>query len=130
MTRDEMRVVLHLVKTSWPHSFRNATVQTMTDMLNLWSVAFQADDAATVTDAVWSLVNDGQRFAPTIGEVRAVMKPKAVAALPSSRKCPLVMAHAEEGTVGQILRAHDSSDPLCQGCERLDGNRCWRWVVA
>lgn len=72
MTRNEIIVVLGILKTAYPNFYKNLSKEEMLDIVNLWSDMFQDSDSRIVTVAVKELINSFQ-YPPTIADVKNKM---------------------------------------------------------
>ena len=72
MTRDEIVVILGILKTAYPNFYKNMNKQEMLNTVNLWTDMFQDSDSRVVTIAVKELINSFQ-YPPTIAEIKNKM---------------------------------------------------------
>lgn len=70
MTKDQVTQLLTLIQTEYPQSFRAMDERMLALKLELWTKEFQNDDGTLVYAAVRTYMRSGERFAPTIGQVR------------------------------------------------------------
>ena len=76
MTRDDVIKIMSVLRGAYPHFYRDISKQEAYDTINLWTDMFSHDDASVVAAAVKSLIDgDDKGFPPTIGQVKAKMRP-------------------------------------------------------
>lgn len=73
MTRDEVRSCLKTLWLAYPNSYGGLSKAETEDMISLWLKMFANDSFESVSNAIESLINKGQKFAPVIGEIKAEM---------------------------------------------------------
>lgn len=75
MTRTEIIRVLSLLKSAFPHSYKDATKQDVDLMVQLWERQFSGNSAEEVTAAVDALISSRTTgYSPTIGEIKEQMQ--------------------------------------------------------
>ena len=75
MTRDDVIKIMSVLRSAYPHFYRDISKQEAYDTINLWTDMFSNDDASIVAATVKSLIDgDDKGFPPTIGQVKAKMR--------------------------------------------------------
>lgn len=72
MTREEVVMVLGILKTAYPNFYRNMTKEEGYGTIELWSDMFKGDDTRLVTVAVKELINSF-KYPPTIADIKEQM---------------------------------------------------------
>ena len=71
MTKKEVVMVLAVLKSAYPHSFKELSADDNVAMVNLWERQFANEDAKIVSAAIDSLISIRTvGYSPTIGEVK------------------------------------------------------------
>lgn len=74
--------ILTLLQSEYPNSFANMDVRTMAMKRKLWEAEFANDDIGLVYAAVRLYMKRPEKFAPSIGQVREMMKTLLTAETP------------------------------------------------
>ena len=75
MTREELRQLLVLLKEYYPNSFSNHTAEGSQLFFSIWLETFKDEDARLVQAATLKCIQQNlTNFAPTIGQIRQMMK--------------------------------------------------------
>ena len=75
MPRDDVFMIMSVLRLAYPPFYRVISTQAAYDNINLWTDMFSNDDASIVAAAVKSLIDgDDKGFPPTIGQVKAKMR--------------------------------------------------------
>lgn len=69
MTRDEVVVILGMIKTAYPSFYKEMSKQEMYNTIDLWSEMFKNDKSEIITLAVKSLISKSE-YAPSIATIK------------------------------------------------------------
>ena len=72
MTREEIIVILKVLKTAYPKFYTDMSKEEMLNTIDLWSEMFAHEDARLVTVAVKNLINTF-KWVPTIADIKEEM---------------------------------------------------------
>lgn len=72
MTRDEVKVLFRIMDSVYPHAYKND--EQLSDAMDVWAVVFAGDKAKLVESALYTYINDDNEYAPTPGQIRAIMR--------------------------------------------------------
>lgn len=72
MTREEVVMVLGILKTAYPNFYKSMTKEEGYGTIELWADMFKSDDSKIVTIAVKELINSF-KFPPTIADIKEQM---------------------------------------------------------
>lgn len=102
MTREETIKILTVLKTAYPHSFKELTRRDAENMIDLWAVMFASESYEEVNAAVGALISTRTvGFSPTVGEVKEKLQSlKAANILPEQEAWALVSKACANGLYG------------------------------
>lgn len=69
MNREETVAILKIIKLTYPHGFKDYTKEEGKELIGVWQMMFENDDAEIVTQAVKSAINVSE-FVPTVAQIR------------------------------------------------------------
>ena len=72
MTREEIIVILKILKTSYPNFYKDMTKEDMVNTISIWSEMFENDDLNLVKVSVKELIQT-LKFPPTIADIKQKM---------------------------------------------------------
>lgn len=130
MNRDEVVLVLGILKTSYPNFYKDMTKDEMFRTISLWTELFSHEDARLVTAAVKNLINTF-KWPPTIADIKEEMF--KLMKTDEEKETPIELWNAIKKAIrNSSYHAQEEFDKLPEICKKFVGSpsQLREWAIS
>ena len=130
MTKNETAMILAILKTNYPSSYKGLKVSEAEAMANLWTELFADDSYMEVQNAIKAImISDPSDFAPNIGKIKGKMYDLRQAASGGDMSAAEAWALVKQAISRGIYYSEEEFDKLPEKAQRVVGSpsqlRAW-----